>query len=100
MDTRRFATDFIAQGFKAVTTCVDLRALDASFVGRLIDDDFLAALPADVDPCGENGEFHSFVYDGPNFSSAVGFTIAERIVEDPFCFCDLLPAPLHTSPSS
>lgn len=96
-DTRRFARDFVARGFKAVTTCVDLRVLDASFVGRLIDDDFLADLPTDVDPCGENGEFHSFVYDGPNFRWPIGFTAAERIVENPFCFCELRPVSLQSS---
>lgn len=99
-DTRQLAADFIAQGFKAVTTCVDLRVLDVSFVGRLIDDDFLDDLPPNVDPCGENGEFHSFVYDGPNFRRPIGFTAADRIEESPFCFCDLLPVPIQPSPFS
>ena len=93
-DTRQLATDFVAQGFKAVTSCVDLRALDTSFVGRVIDDDFLADLPATADPCGENGEFHSFVFDGPNFRHPIGFTAGERIEESPFCFCDLQPVGL------
>ena len=93
-DTRQLATDFVAQGFKAVTSCVDLRVLCASFVGRVIDDVFLADLPATADPCGENGEFHSFVFDGPNFRHPIEFTVAERIEESPFCFCDLQPVVL------
>jgi uncharacterized protein (TIGR00290 family) len=91
-NTTEMAQKFIQLGFKAVTVCVDPRALDASFVGRIIDADFLQQLPSHVDPCGENGEFHSFVYDGPLFREAIPFTVGEVVLRDSFCFCDLLPA--------
>jgi uncharacterized protein (TIGR00290 family) len=89
--TRDLVREFIALGFRAVTVCVDPKILDASFVGREIDAEFLAALPAEADPCGENGEFHSFVYDGPGFSAPVQFALGERVLRDGFYFCDLLP---------
>jgi uncharacterized protein (TIGR00290 family) len=93
--TRELVREFIALGFRAVTVCVDPKILDASFVGREIDEGFLAALPAETDPCGENGEFHSFVYDGPGFSAPVQFTLGEKVLRDGFYFCDLLPAEAH-----
>jgi uncharacterized protein (TIGR00290 family) len=92
-DTRAFAQDFIGAGFRAVIVCVDPAALDASFAGRIIDADLLADLPPGVDPCGENGEFHTFVFDGPNFAQPVDIVIGERVTRDSFCFCDLAPAP-------
>jgi uncharacterized protein (TIGR00290 family) len=90
-DTGAFITDFIDAGFKAVIVCVDLAVLDASFAGRPIDSALLRALPPGVDPCGENGEFHTFVFDGPNFARPVDFSIGERVTRDGFCFCDLAP---------
>jgi len=90
-DTTEFIREFIELGFKAVLTCVDAKALDQSFAGRMIDHDFLAALPVNVDPCGENGEFHTFVYDGPNFAQPVEFSVGEIVSRDGFWFCDLLP---------
>ncbi len=91
-DTTELITTFIELGFKAVVTCVDTQALDASFAGRMIDADFVRDLPEGIDPCGENGEFHSFVFDGPLFRSAVRFTVGEKVLRDErFCFCDLLP---------
>jgi uncharacterized protein (TIGR00290 family) len=90
-DTTEFIKEFIALGFKAVITCVDGRALDPSFAGMMIDEHFLSALPAQVDPCGENGEFHTFVFDGPVFKEALRFTIGEKIARGSFWFCDLLP---------
>ncbi|HEY4838586.1 MAG TPA: hypothetical protein VIH72_08270 [Candidatus Acidoferrales bacterium] len=90
--TRELVREFIALGFRAVTVCVDPKILDKSFAGREIDADFLAALPAAADPCGENGEFHSFVYDGPGFSAPVEFTLGEKVLRDGFYFCDLLSA--------
>ena len=90
-DSRRFAEDFIAAGFRAVLVCVDPRVLDASFAGRLYDADLLADLPLGVDPCGENGEFHTFVYDGPNFAAPIDIIIGERVIRDGFAFCDLIP---------
>lgn len=93
-DTAEFVREFIRDGFEAVTTCVDLKMLDESFAGRLIDEAFLADLPEGVDRCGENGEFHSFVFDGPLFSRPVPFRTGERVTRSGFCFCDLEPASL------
>jgi uncharacterized protein (TIGR00290 family) len=90
-DTGEFVREFIALGFKAVVTCVSGAALDGSFAGRLIDEEFLASLPPHVDPCGENGEFHTFVFDGPSFKEEVRFLIGERVLRDSFWFCDLVP---------
>ncbi len=90
-DTTEFINEFIELGFKAVITCVDSKALDQSFAGRIIDHDFLASLSGNVDPCGENGEFHTFVYDGPNFAQPVEFSVGETVLRDGFWFCDLLP---------
>ena len=84
---------FIALGFKAIVTCVDSRVLDGKFVGRLIDERFLAELPADVDLGGENGEFHSFVFEGPIFKERIPYTVGEVVLRDSFYFCDLLPTP-------
>jgi len=78
-NTRKAAHDFIRFGFKAVLTSVDASKLDESFAGRLYDERLLSDLPQGVDPCGENGEFHTFVYDGPLFSKPVNFTIGETI---------------------
>jgi uncharacterized protein (TIGR00290 family) len=91
-DTRSLALDFLRLGFRAITVCVDPRVLDPSFVGRLLDASFFADLPPNADPCGENGEFHTFVFDGPIFRTPVSFRIGEKVVRDSFCFCDLLPA--------
>lgn len=91
-DTRALVRSFTAAGFKAITTCVDTQALDCPFVGRLIGEQFVSELPPAVDACGENGEFHSFVFDGPIFRESVAFTIGEIVLrENRFCFCDLLP---------
>jgi uncharacterized protein (TIGR00290 family) len=88
-DTRELATTFLQLGFKAVVACVDTQVLDASFAGRLIDADFLRDLPAGIDPCGENGEFHSFVFDGPIFSHPIPITVGEKVMRDErFCFSD------------
>ncbi|MEW6441965.1 MAG: diphthine--ammonia ligase [bacterium] len=92
-DTAELARQFIRLGFRAVVTCVDCRALDRSFAGREIDERFLADLPAGADPCGENGEFHSFVWDGPLFRRPVRLERGQAVLRDErFCFCDLLPA--------
>ena len=90
-DTRDLAREFVQLGFRAVTVCVDPRVLDASFAGRELDASFLADLPPGVDPCGENGEFHTFVHDGPIFKNPIAFRIGETVMRDGFCFCDLLP---------
>lgn len=89
--TRDLARRFIETGFKAVTTCVDTRVLGGEFVGREIDLQFLADLPPSVDPCGENGEYHSFVYDGPIFQEPMKVRTGERVLRDErFLFCDLV----------
>jgi uncharacterized protein (TIGR00290 family) len=90
-DTRELMRTFIDLGFKAVTVCVDTEALDGRFAGRELDDQFLRELPATVDPCGENGEYHSFVYDGPNFRRRVAWVKGEIVLrENRFCYCDLV----------
>jgi uncharacterized protein (TIGR00290 family) len=88
-DTTEFIKEFIDLGFKAVVTCVDANVLDSSFAGMTVDQSFLSALPAHIDPCGENGEFHTFVYDGPNFAQPVEFSLGETVSRDNFWFCDL-----------
>lgn len=89
-DTNSLARKFIDFGFKAVITCVDTEVLDGSFAGRRYDEAFIDDLPEGVDPCGENGEFHSFVYDGPIFQKAVEFTHGDTVLrESRFRFCDL-----------
>lgn len=75
--TAELIRGFIGLGFKPITTCVNEKFLDQSFVGRVIDEDFLRDLPANADPCGENGEFHTFVFDGPLFSQPVFFEKGE-----------------------
>lgn len=90
-DTAEFIREFIRLGFKAIITCVNIAVLDGSFAGMMIDEDFLAKLPRGVDPCGENGEFHTFVFDGPLFKEAVRFSIGEKVTREGFRFCDLLP---------
>jgi len=88
---------FIDLGFKAIVTCIDSKVLDRAFIGRLIDKRFLAELPANVDPNGENGEFHSFVFEGPIFKERIPYTIGEVVLRDSFYFCDLLPTSPHRS---
>ena len=90
-DTDRLIREFLDQGFKTAVVCVDPRQLDPSFVGRVIDAQFLADLPQAVDPCGENGEFHTFVFDGPIFREPVKFSFGEVVCRDGFWFCDLVP---------
>jgi len=109
--SQQLVREFIDRGFKAVLVCVDEKVLDRSFVGRLIDDSLLKDLPAKVDPCGENGEYHSFVYDGPIFKRPIAFDFGEivhrdyaktsttgtsvcsntPVVNTGFWYCDLVP---------
>jgi len=91
-DTAELSRSFIDLGFKAIVTCVDSKVLDKTFAGRIIDESFMAQLPANVDPCGENGEFHSFVFDGPVFNSRIQYTVGQIVIRDSFYFCDLIPA--------
>jgi uncharacterized protein (TIGR00290 family) len=89
-NTRELAHEMISLGFRAVVTCVDTRKLDASFAGRQFDRSFLDDLPRGVDPCGENGEFHTFVYDGPIFREKIQVEIGERVLRDGYQFVDVL----------
>jgi uncharacterized protein (TIGR00290 family) len=91
-DTSMLVREFLEVGFRAVLVCVDVEVLDASFAGRELDRALLAELPAGVDPCGENGEFHTFVFDGPGFRSPIAFERGDVRRESSFAFCDLVPA--------
>ncbi|MFV9482219.1 diphthine--ammonia ligase [Christiangramia sp. ASW11-125] len=111
LNTKELLQQFIDLNFKAIVVCTNSKVLDESFCGRLIDKEFVNDLPENVDPCGENGEFHTFVYDGPIFEKHVEFEVGEKVkrsyssaedennchsdTEKPwdteFCFCDLLP---------
>jgi len=90
-DTTELTRSFITLGFQAIITCIDSRVLDKRFLGRTLDEHFLAELPPNVDPGGENGEFHSFVFDGPIFKERIAYTLGELVLRDSFYFCDLLP---------
>lgn len=91
-DTNELSRWVIANGFQATLVCVDPRALSPDFVGRAYDEALLAQLPAGIDRCGENGEFHTFVHDAPNFGRSIPITVGERVERDGFLFVDLLPA--------
>lgn len=91
-DTRELANSFLKAGFKAVLVCLDSRFLDRSFAGRAFDESLLADLPHGVDPCGENGEFHTFVHAGPIFNHPILVRPGEIVLrENRFWYCDLLP---------
>ena len=92
-DTVELTKSFIALGFRAIITCIDTKVLDKRFVGRTLDEQFLAELPPDVDPCGENGEFHSFVFDGPIFKERIACIPGESVLRSSFYFCDLTLKP-------
>ncbi len=88
-DTRELTQEFCAMGFRAIAVCIDSTKLSREFAGRELDESFFRDLPAGVDPCGENGEFHTFVYDGPIFSIAIAVERGEVVERDRFYFCDL-----------
>ncbi len=90
-DTAELAREFVAAGFEGVVACVDPRRLDPSFAGRAYDASFIGDLPDDVDPCGENGEFHTFVHAGPGFAKPIAFEVGEVVERGGFVFCDLVP---------
>jgi len=111
-NTKDLLLEFIDLGFKTIITAVDAQKLDKNFCGRIIDRDFIKDLPAGVDPCGENGEFHTFVFDGPIFKNPIDFSKGEIIKKEytvgscsdfedknkttkkekyTFWFCDLIP---------
>ena len=90
LDTSNLARRFIADGFSARLVCVDTTQLDAAFAGRLFDERLLADLPVTADPCGERGEFHTFVSDGPPFATPIPYRVGETILRDErFMFCDI-----------
>lgn len=99
-DTKTLAKTFELDGFKAIVVSVNADLLGKEFVGRYFDAQFLADLPPHVDPCGENGEFHTFCFDGPIFKNPVQFEIGEKVLksykhgklETAFWYCDLLPS--------
>lgn len=107
IDTKTLINDFVAKRFKTVLCCTNDGYLGKEWVGREIDQSFIEQLPANVDPCGENGEFHTFCYDGPIFKKKIGFTLGEIVykpleiktdnvcttngITKGFWFCDLLP---------
>ena len=110
-DTKELLLEFLDLGFKTIVVCVKSSLLDKSFAGRIIDKEFIADLPTTVDPCGENGEFHTFVFDGPIFKTPIDFSIGEKVYREypvpknkedncfspnqdsqmGFWYCDLIP---------
>ncbi len=81
-NTKTIITDFLSIGFKSIVICIDLNLLDVSFLGRIIDKNFINDLPSNVDPCGENGEFHTFCFDGPIFKKPINFTLGEKVYRE------------------
>ena len=90
-DTGPLAREFIASGFRAILVCVDPAQISPAFCGRAFDEQLLGDLPATADPCGEKGEFHTFVHDGPLFRQPIPITRGEIVERDGFWFCDLTP---------
>jgi uncharacterized protein (TIGR00290 family) len=90
-DTSMLSRETVAAGFKATVVTVDPRALDASFAGRPFDEAFLRDLPPGVDPCGENGEFHTFVWDAPLFDAPIACRTDQVVERDGFVYCDVVP---------
>jgi diphthamide synthase (EF-2-diphthine--ammonia ligase) len=90
-DTRELARAMIASGLEARATCIDTRKLDRSFAGRSFDEALLRDLPASIDPCGENGEFHTVVTAGPIFAAPIATSVGEIEERDGFAFADIIP---------
>ncbi len=97
LDTRILAEEMLAAGLRAYLTCVDPKKLDASFAGRAFDKNLLADFPPGMDPCGENGEFHTFACAGPMFTSPIPVELGEIVQRDGFIFADLLPCSAATA---
>lgn len=91
LPTGDLAREMVESGLRARITCVDPNQLSADFAGREYDASFLDDIPAGIDPCGENGEFHSFAFDGPMFGDPVGIEVGETVTRDGFVFTDLVP---------
>jgi uncharacterized protein (TIGR00290 family) len=96
-ETASLARTMIEVGIRATVTCIDPKRLDRSFAGRPLDADFLRDLPAGVDPCGENGEFHTFAHGGPMFARRIPVQTGEVVERDGFVFADVLPLPFPES---
>lgn len=92
--TNLLATEMLAGGLRARLTCIDPRKVQAEFAGREWDTSLLAELPEGVDPCGENGEFHTFCYAGPMFTGNIAVETGERVMRDGFCYAEMLEASL------
>jgi uncharacterized protein (TIGR00290 family) len=92
MPTDKLAAEMISGGLRAVITCVDPAKLPVGFAGREFNHEFLSALPEDVDPCGERGEFHTFAFDGPVFKAPLAIEVGEVTQRDAFVYADVLPA--------
>jgi len=92
LDTKRLARQMVRAGLRAKLSCVDPKRLAREFAGRAFDETLLEQLPPEVDPCGENGEFHSFCHAGPMFAEPVAVQVGEVVERDGFVFADLLPA--------
>jgi uncharacterized protein (TIGR00290 family) len=95
-DTTALAQEMIEVGIRAMLTCIDPKKLDRSFAGRSFDAELLRELPFGVDPCGENGEFHTFAWAGPMFGLPVAIEVGELVERDGFVFADVLPAPARS----
>jgi uncharacterized protein (TIGR00290 family) len=91
-DTQALAQEMIAGGLRTIITCIDPKKLEPSFAGREFNQSFLDDLPEGIDPCGENGEFHSFVFAGPMFKSAIDIEVGETVERDGFVFADVMLA--------
>ncbi len=98
-DTTALAREFVEAGFEATVCCLDPRQLDPSFAGRRFDASFLEDLPGSVDPCGENGEFHTFVHAGPILAAPIAIEVGAVEEREGFVFADLLPADRQGSPA-
>lgn len=90
--THELSRHMLAVGIRAVVTCVDPRQIAAELAGRFYDERFLSDLPGHADPCGERGEFHTFVFDGPGFAAPIDVEVGQVVERDGFVFCDVLPA--------
>lgn len=91
-DTRELAKEMIEGGFRAFVVCVDPRAIDPALAGRAFDLRFLSDLPPGTDPCGENGEFHTFVWDAPMYRQPIACRTGEVVIREGFVYCDVLAA--------
>ncbi len=96
-DTRALADEMLAAGLRAIVTCVDPKRLAKEFAGRIWDEQFLRDLPAGIDPCGENGEFHTFAFAGPIFQEPISVQTGVIVERDGFVFADVLPVSTATS---